>query len=247
MLKSKGIIHSFESFGCVDGPGVRFVVFLQGCNMRCKFCHNADTWTVKPVEGDMILTAEEVLERAERFKSYWGEDGGITVSGGEPLLQTEFVTMLFTLCRESGITTVLDTAGQPFSFEEPFFSSFKKLMDVTDLVILDLKHIDTEKHKNLTGFGNENILSMAKYLSDTGKKMWIRHVLVPGYTDDDESLHALASFIKELKGVERVEVLPYHTFGAYKWGALGYDYPLKGVEPPSKESTQNAKKILGAK
>lgn len=241
----KGIIHSFESFGCVDGPGVRFVVFLQGCNMRCKFCHNADTWSLDAGKENEIMTAEQVISKAENFESYWGEDGGITVSGGEPLVQIDFVLQLFTLCKQRGYSTVIDTAGQPFTTDEPFFTKFKELMKVTDLVMLDIKHIDSKRHKELTGRDNENILALARYLSESGKDMWIRHVLVPGYTDDDESLKRLCEFISSLKTVKKVEVLPYHTFGSYKWEKLGLAYPLKGVEPPTKQSVENAKRILG--
>ena len=170
-----GAIHSIETFGLVDGPGVRYVIFMQGCHMRCKFCHNADTWKTK--EPDQ--SAEVVLKKALRYRPYWKDNGGITVSGGEPLLQIDFLIELFRLAKKEGVNTVLDTCGQPFTFEEPFFSKFKQLMNVTDLVLLDIKHIDEMAHKDLTGHTNSNILELAQYLSDIQKPVWIRHVLVP--------------------------------------------------------------------
>lgn len=239
----KGRLHSTESFGSVDGPGVRFVAFLQGCGFRCQYCHNADTWDVSSGEE---VTAEELFARALRYRSYWGKSGGITVSGGEPLIQLDFVTELFRLAKAEGINTALDTAGGPFTRNEPFFGKFAGLMEVTDLVLLDIKHIDSEAHKRLTGRDNKNVLELARYLSDIGKPVWIRHVLVPGLTDDEESLTRLRAFLDTLKNLERVEVLPYHSLGAYKWKALGLDYPLEGVEPPSKEAVQRAREILGA-
>ena len=237
----KGRIHSLESFGAVDGPGIRYLIFLKGCNMRCKYCHNADTWNP---ESNDLQTADELLDKAERFRSYWKNGGGITVSGGEALLQMDFMLDLFKKAHERGIHTTLDTAGQPFTYEEPFFSKFEELMKYTDLVMLDIKHIDDEEHKKLTGHTNKNILECAKYLSDHGINMWIRHVLVPGITDNDEYLRQTRAFIDTLKTVSKVEVLPYHTLGEYKWGELGIPYPLKGVEPPEDDRVENAKKIL---
>lgn len=237
----KGAIHSMESFGSVDGPGVRFVVFLKGCKMRCRFCHNPDTWAMD--ESDM-QTPEEVLKKALRYQSYWGKEGGITVSGGEPLLQIEFLTELFRLAKEQGVHTTLDTSAQPFSREEPFFSKFQELMKYTDLILLDIKHIDPQEHKALTGWDNANILDCARYLSEIGKPVWIRHVLVPGISDQDSYLKGLRSFIDTLENVERVEVLPYHSLGAYKWKELGIPYTLEGVESPTKERVQNAEQIL---
>lgn len=182
--KIKGYVHSLESFGLVDGPGVRFVVFLQGCAMRCKFCHNPETWKAGGEEWE----ADKLWQRIQRYKRYWGKNGGLTVSGGEPLLQPDFVTELFTLAKKSGAHTALDTAGQPFSDNPEWMEKFKALMDVTDLVILDLKEMDEEGHKSLTGVKNSNILAMARWLSDNGKAMWIRHVLVPNLTDDEADL-----------------------------------------------------------
>ena len=210
MSEIKGRIHSVESFGSADGPGVRYIVFLKGCNMRCQYCHNPDTWA---------------------------KDGGELI---------DFVTELFRLAKEKGVNTCLDTSGNPFSLEEPFKSKFDELMKYTDLFMLDIKHMDDAAHRKLTGQTNQNILEMAAYLSDHGKAMWIRHVLVPGITTEEDELHRLRSFLDTLKTVERVEVLPYHTLGVFKWKELGIPYQLEGVDPPTKEQIDRAKEILGA-
>jgi pyruvate formate lyase activating enzyme len=189
-------------------------------------------------------TAEELINKALRYKSYWGKNGGITVSGGEPLMQTEFLTELFKLAKKNGIHTVIDTAGQPFTREEPYFSKFNELMKYTDMLLLDIKHIDNDEHIKITGMQNTNILDLARYLSDINKPVWIRHVLVEGYSDNDEYLHKLNDFIKSLNNVERVEVLPYHSLGEHKYEKLGIDYKLKGVEPPTEERIKNANIIL---
>lgn len=238
---TKGYIHSLESFGSVDGPGVRFVVFLSGCAMRCRFCHNPDTWKL---QSGTMYTADEVIEKSLRYRSYWGNKGGITVSGGEPLLQIDFLLELFQKAKENGIHTVLDTSGNPFTYEEPFWGKFQKLMEYTDLIMLDIKQIDEEEHKILTGCTNRNILEMAKYLSKIQKPVWIRHVLVPEYSDKDEYLMRLRAFIDTLDNVDRVEVLPYHTLGVFKWKELGLKYPLEGIDPPSKERIDRANQIL---
>lgn len=236
-----GYIHSTESFGSVDGPGVRFIIFLSGCGMRCNFCHNPDTWNIK---SGTEFTAEELIEKALRYKAYWGNDGGITVSGGEPLLQIDFLTELFKLAKQKGIHTVLDTAGQPFSTKEPFFGKFKQLMQYTDLILLDIKHINNDEHIKITTQPNTNILEMARYLSDIKKPVWIRHVLVPGYSDNNNYLHSLREFIDTLDNVERVEVLPYHRLGVTKYDKLGIEYKLTDVQPPTKERIENANRIL---
>lgn len=242
-LNRNGIIHSTESFGSVDGPGVRFIVFLQGCQMRCQFCHNPDTWSLSS-DSSYEASPEELLSLALRYKSYWKNGGGITVSGGEPLLQIDFLTEFFRLAKAQGIHTTLDTAGNPFTRKQPFFGKFEKLMDYTDLLLLDIKHIDADEHKKLTGQDNENILDLARYLSDINKPVWIRHVLVPGRNDTDEYLTRLNAFLKSLSNIERVEILPYHTFGAPKWEMLGISYPLADVNPPSKELVAHANELL---
>lgn len=240
----KGYIHSTESFGSVDGPGIRFLIFLQGCHMRCRYCHNPDTW--KAGTEAMQTEVGELLDRAERYRSYWGKEGGITVSGGEALLQMDFLTELFEEAHRRGIHTCLDTSAQPFTREGAFLGKFERLMRSTDLVLLDIKHIDDEGHRQLTGHGNKAILDCARYLSDLRKPVWIRHVLVPGITDDDLLLHRLRTFLDTLANVERVEVLPYHTLGIHKWEQLGIDYTLADTPPPTKERTENARRILRA-
>ncbi len=236
-----GRIHSFESFGTVDGPGIRFVVFLQGCPLRCQYCHNPDTWGA----GGKEYEVDEVVRQALRYKNYFGEKGGVTVTGGEPLLQIDFVIELFTALKERGVHTCVDTSG--FTFQEGNETSVekhKKLLEVTDLFLLDIKHIDDGKCKKLTGQSNCNTLAFAKFLSDNGKAAWIRQVLVPDLTDDEEDLKKTRAFIDGLKTVEKVEVLPYHTMGTVKYEKLGMEYPLTGVEAPSKERVANAKRIL---
>lgn len=235
-----GYIHSFETFGLVDGPGVRYVIFMQGCKMRCKFCHNPETWA----DGGIEYSPKDLLDKAYRYKSYWKDNGGITVSGGEPLLQIDFVKELFTLAKQKNIHTAIDTSGQPFSEDSEWIEKFRKLMDVTDLVILDLKEMDELKHKELCGFKNSNILKMATWLSDNNHPMWLRHVLVPGVTDDPNGLAEMKKFISTLKTVERVEILPYHTLGTFKWDKLGIEYPLKGVPTPNPEQIKSAEDIL---
>lgn len=239
-----GRIHSYESFGTVDGPGIRFVIFFQGCTMRCKYCHNPDTWEVK---AGRKVTAEEAVREALKYKSYFGQKGGVTATGGEPMLQLPFLTELFSLLKEKGIHTCLDTSAAPFPAEENADrSAFDALLNVTDLVLLDIKHIDEEAHKALTGRSGAHAKAFARYLSERGKPIWIRHVLVPGITDDDGALHRLKAFLDTLKTVEKVEVLPYHTLGIAKYRSLGIGYPLEGVQPPDKERIKNAREILCA-
>lgn len=236
-----GKIHSFETFGAVDGPGIRYVVFLKGCAMRCKYCHNPDTWSMA---GAQEMTAQELFDKAYRYKGYWGKDGGITVSGGEALLQMEFVTEFFKLAKANGVHTTLDTSGQPFKMDTEYLEKFDELMKVTDLFILDIKHSDDKAHQELTGHTNQNILELVRYLSNHNKDMWIRHVLVPGVTDSQDNLEAIRDFVKSLKTVKRFEVLPYHTFGVFKWEKLGMDYSLQDVNPPTKEEVDRANQIL---
>lgn len=210
--------------------------------MRCKYCHNPDTWNLS---GGEEKTADELIQSALKFKKYWGDKGGITISGGEPLLQIDFLIDLLKKAKEEGIHTTIDTAGNPFTREEPFFAKFEELMKYTDLLLLDLKEINPKRHKELTGFENSNILEMAKYLSEIGKPVWIRHVLVPENSDFDEDLTALGDFIGNLSNVEKVEVLPYHTLGKFKWDNLGIAYQLEGINSPEQERIKNAQQLLG--
>ena len=236
-----GHIHSFESFGTVDGPGIRFVVFLQGCPLRCQYCHNPDTWGV----GGQEYSVEEVVNRVLRYKNYFGDKGGVTVSGGEPLLQIDFVTELFTALKAKGVHTCIDTSGITFKADnEAVVEKHKKLLAVTDLILLDVKHIDNEACKKLTGQSNENTLAFARFVSENGTKLWIRQVLVPNITDGEEDLNKLRAFIDTLATVEKVEVLPYHTMGVVKYEKLGIEYPLKDVAAPAKERVLYAKSIL---
>ena len=236
-----GYVHSLESFGSVDGPGVRFVVFLQGCALRCKYCHNPETWA----DGGEAWTVDQLFQRVYRYRNYWGKKGGITVSGGEPLRQMEFLTAFFEKARSKGVHTALDTAGQPFRPDDPaYLADFDRLMASTSLVILDLKEIAPEKHRLLTGKDNANILAMARRISDLGVPLWIRHVLVPGLTDDEDGLRRTADFIRSLHTVQRVEVLPYHTLGLFKWQKLGIPYPLPDAVPPTAEQVQRAEELL---
>ncbi len=238
---TKGFVHSVESFGSVDGPGIRFLIFLQGCPMRCQFCHNPDSWKTGIGEE---RTADELLDQAERFRAYWGDNGGITVSGGEALLQIDFLLELFEKAKQRGIGTCLDTSAQLFTRKVLFFEKFERLMELTDTVLLDIKHIDDEEHRKLTRHSNANILDCARYLSEIDKPVWIRHVLIPGITDKDEYLVRLRDFLSTLHNIERIEVLPYHTLGVYKYEKLGIDYPLKDVQPPAAERVANANDIL---
>lgn len=235
-----GAVHSIETFGSADGPGIRFLIFLQGCRMRCQYCHNADTWKIKTGDTD----ADTLLKKALRYRSYWKNKGGITVSGGEPLLQIDFVTDLFEKAKKKDVNTALDTSGQPFSRDPEFLERFDRLMNATDLVLLDIKHIDPVRHQEITGWSNENILDLAGYLNSINKPVWIRHVLVDGLTSNEKDLRDLRSFLDGLENIQKVEVLPYHSLGAYKWKELGLAYPLEKVSPPSDEDIQRAKKIL---
>lgn len=235
----KGYIHSFESFGTVDGPGIRFVVFMQGCPMRCLYCHNPDTWQFS---AGKRFSPNEVFENVLKYKSYISDGGGVTVSGGEPLMQTEFVTELFSLLKKRGIHTALDTSG--ITFDKNNTAEIDGLLKYTDLVLLDIKHIDEQEHIKLTGHSNKNVLDFARYLSATGKPVWIRHVLAAGITDDNKYLKRLKEFTDRLKNVEKTEILPYHSMGEIKYEKQGIPYPLKGALPPTEERIRNAKLIL---
>ena len=230
-------VHSIESFGTVDGPGIRFVLFLQGCHLQCKYCHNRDTWDIN---GGEYKSVDEIVEKINRYKNYIiPSGGGITVTGGEPLIQASFVLELFKKLKENGIHTCVDTSGM-FALTD----GIKEVLKYTDLVLLDIKHIDDEKCKELVGVSNKKELEFARYLSDNNIKMWIRQVLVPGYTDDGQDLLKLKNFLSTLKTVEKIQILPYHNLGKYKWEKLGLEYPLEGVREANQEDIDIAKKIL---
>lgn len=241
-MKLKTHIHSVESCGTLDGPGLRYVIFTQGCLLRCQYCHNPDTWKIG--EGKEMSVAELMADIKDYIPFLKASGGGVTVSGGEPLLHIPFLIELFTECKKLGIHTTIDSSGGCFSRKPKFIEALDELMPLVDLVLLDLKHIDEEKHRALTKVSNKHILDFAHYLEEKEKPVWVRHVLVPGVTDKDEDLQRLGEFIRSLKNVKKVEVLPYHTLGVYKWEALGLDYELKGIEPPSEEAVNHAEKLL---
>ena len=232
-----GNIHSIETCGTVDGPGVRFVVFLQGCPMRCKYCHNPDTWSVGV---NKKLSVSDILKKYDSVKEFC--KGGITVTGGEPLVQIDFVIELFKTAKENNIHTALDTSGVLFTPDNT--EKFDELIKYTDLVLLDIKHIDNDEHKKLTGHSNENILAFAEYLSKNKIPVWIRHVVVPGITYDEKYLSLLGQFLKTLNNVQALDVLPYHNMARGKYKELGLDYPLDGVEPLTKEQAIKARDII---
>ena len=236
----KGYIHSEESFGTVDGPGLRYVVFTQGCPMRCLFCHNPDTWKMN--SGNQV-EASEILARYNKNRSFY-KNGGITVTGGEPLVQLEFLTELFTLAKQEGIHTCVDTSGITYQDTDSYREKLDLLLNVTDLVMLDIKHIHPDKHLHLTKQKNENILKFAKYLDKKQIPLWIRHVVVPNLTDDPNDLHELGRFIGTLSNLKALDVLPYHTMGVNKYQQLGIEYPLEGVEALPKEKAMEARKMI---
>ena len=233
-----GKIHSIETFGTVDGPGIRYVIFLQGCHLRCKYCHNRDTWDTTVVTPKKV---SELVQDIQKYSDYIKfSKGGVTVTGGEPLLQPKFLIALFTELKKLGYHTALDTSGM-----FPLTPEVKQVLSLTDLVLLDIKHIDDEKCKDLVGFSNKLELEFANYLSENGIKMWIRQVIIPGITDDENDLIRLKKFLQTLKTVEKIELNPYHTLGVYKWEDLGLEYPLKGVRQANTEDIERAKRILG--
>jgi len=236
-----GYIHSTESFGTVDGPGVRFVIFMQGCPMRCKYCHNPDTWEVN--KGHKI-SAPELIESFMKNSAFY-ENGGITVTGGEPLLQIDFLIELFKLAKAKDIHTCIDTSGVTYGNSGAMYNEkLDELMRYTDLVMLDIKHIDNQKHLWLTGFENKGILLFAKYLEEKQIPIWIRHVLVPTITDDTHSLEKLGAFIGRLKNLKALDILPYHTLGKGKYKELGMNYPLEGIPQAEKEDVYRAREIV---
>lgn len=236
----EGHIHSTESFGTVDGPGIRFVVFFQGCPMRCLYCHNPDTWTVGG--GDQNLrSVESLLKEYDGIKEFL-HDGGITATGGEPLLQMPFLTELFEAAKKKGIHTCLDSCG--ITFRQERRAEFDRLMAATDLVMLDIKHIDDAEHQKLTGQSNKHILEFAEFLKEKNVPVWIRHVVVPTITLNDEYLYRLGYFIGGLDNLKALDVLPYHTMGEVKYQNLGIDYPLKGIPAATKEEAEHAKEVI---
>ena len=237
----QGYIHQLESFGSVDGPGVRFIIFFSGCPYRCLYCHNPDTWNMT---SGKLYTADQLIEEAESCRDFWGPKGGITVSGGEPLAQIDFLIELFTKAKQRGINTCIDTAGGPYTEEGEWFAKFQKLMEVTDILLVDIKHINEEEHIKLVGRTGKNVRQMFKYLDSIKKPIWIRHVLVPGITDNDEYLIQTRDFIRTLSNVERVEILPYHGLAITKYKDLGIPYPLEKTDSPTEERVKNARQIL---
>ncbi|MEI8067338.1 MAG: pyruvate formate-lyase-activating protein [Candidatus Shapirobacteria bacterium] len=228
-------IHSIETFGTGEGPGIRLLVFTQGCNFRCSYCHNPDTFEIN---GGKEMSVDEIIKTALNQKEYFGEKGGITVSGGEPTLQVEEMIKLFSRAKKNNINTALDTNGSIIS------DQVKELYELTDLLILDVKHIDDDQHIKLTGCSNKNTLEMAEYREKSGKKMWLRYVLVPGINDQKETLIKFGEYFKNYKNIEKVEILPYHTLGVYKYKELGIKYKLEGVLPPTKNSILEAENIF---
>lgn len=237
----QGRIHSLESFGTVDGPGVRFVVFVQGCPMRCAYCHNPDTWEMN---GGTLMEPSEIIEQYERNISFYN-DGGITVTGGEPLMQIDFLTELFTLAKAKNIHTCIDTSGIAYNPDNaPYIEKLNHLMTLTDLVMLDIKHINPDKHKELTAQPNTHILEFAAYLDSRNVDMWIRHVVVPGITDDEQYLEELGYFIGQFHNLKALDVLPYHTMGESKYEKLGIPYKLKGIPAMDKTKLLDKKQAI---
>ncbi len=238
----QGRIHSLESFGTVDGPGTRFVVFVQGCPMRCAYCHNPDTWDFN---GGTLMEPSYIIQQYEKNMAFYANGGGLTVTGGEPLMQPDFVIELFTLAKEKNIHTCIDSSGISFRPDNAvLMEKLDRLMALTDLVMLDIKHIDPEKHKDLTLQPNENILKFASYLNEKHVDMWIRHVVVPGITDDEKYLFQLGYFIGQFSNLKALDVLPYHTMGEKKYESLGMEYRLKGVPAMDKDKLLDKKKAI---
>lgn len=234
----KGNIHSIETCGTVDGPGIRFVIFMQGCPLRCQYCHNPDTWQT---DTNKLITVDEIMQKYDGVKEFV-QSGGITVTGGEPLLQIDFVTELFKVAKAHGIHTALDTSGITFNQENT--ENINNLLKYTDLVLLDIKHIDDEEHKKLTGASNKNILAFAQYLSEKQIPVWIRHVVVKDITLNEKYLKKLGKFLATLNNIKALDILPYHNMAIPKYESLGINYPLKNTPPTSKEEAINARNII---
>ncbi len=240
-MSARGFIHSTESFGTVDGPGIRYVVFMQGCPLRCAYCHNPDTWEIGTGRE---TTPDEILRDYKKNEAFYLR-GGLTITGGEPLLQLDFIIDLFKKAKKSGIHTCIDTSGITYNEKsEEQLRKLDELMEYCDLVMLDIKHIDTNKHKALTGMGNENILLFAKYLERKNIPVWIRHIVIEGITDDEADLRALGKFIGGLKNLKALDVLPYHTLGVSKYAEMGILYPLEGLSALSMDDAIKAKKYI---
>jgi len=241
-------VHSVESFGNVDGPGIRYVVFFQGCMLRCKYCHNPDTWKMHNPDAK-VMTVDQLTKEIVKYREFFeaSDGGGVTVSGGESLLQIDFILELFRKLKELGINTCVDTCGGFYVNAPSMNKKVLELISLTDLFLVDIKHIDDEQHLRLTKRTNKNIIQFTNFLSDNGAKMWIRHVLVPKWTDDDYYLQKLREYIDTLNGVERVEVLPYHDMAKFKYKELGIEYELNDINPPTKDRIKNAIEILGAR
>ncbi len=228
-------VHSIETFGTHEGPGIRLVIFTQGCHFRCLYCHNPDT---QALSGGTAMRIEDIVKLAEKQKAYFGEEGGVTISGGEPTIHAHALTRLFKALHMKGVRTALDTNGALLNEDT------KKLYTETDLILLDTKHIDEDKHRLLTGMSNHNTLALAQYRESTGKPMWLRYVLVPGYSDDEVDILRLGEHFKKYQHIERMEILPYHTLGAYKYEKLGRKNPLEETGMPNKEVIERTKAIL---
>ncbi|MBU1151817.1 pyruvate formate lyase-activating protein [Patescibacteria group bacterium] len=232
--KVRGMIHSFETFGALDGPGLRFVVFFEGCPLRCAYCHNRDMLDLKDY---MEMSAKELYEKVKDYKEYFGKQGGVTISGGDPVFQPKFLLEFLKLCKKGGIHTTLDTS---LMTSRAVLDSVRKYVDV---FMISLKHFDDDIHKSLTGVSNKPILENIRYLSDKGAKIWFRYVVLPGYTDTRANLKALREFLKEVK-FELIDLLPYHTYGVYKWKKLGLKYGLDKIKPPTMRKVLKIKKML---
>ena len=235
-MELTGKLHSFESCGTVDGPGIRFIVFTQGCPLRCKYCHNPDTWDIKDAkyERDIEFTINEI----KKYKPFFRNGGGLTITGGEPFVQLNYIEALFKRSKEEGIHTAVDTSGYIFN------DRVKEVLEYVDLVLLDIKSIDPHTYKELTGVELENTLKFAKYLDSIGKPTWIRHVVVPGITDKKENLEKLADYVSKLKNVEKIELLPFHQLGTHKWEEMNLEYPLKDIKEPTAEEMKDARQIF---
>ncbi len=231
----QGNVHSIQTFATADGPGSRFVVFMQGCGFRCVYCHNPDTWRL---DAGTKFTAEQIVKKMLRYKPYYGDKGGITLSGGEPLLQAEFTAEVFCLCRQNSVHTALDTAGSRLD------ALVKKVLKYTDLVILDIKHCEKQKFRQITGCKLNTTLDFLEYLTETNKKFWVRQVVAVGINDTEAEIEHLANLLQGRKSLERVELLPYHTLGVEKWQSLGIDYPLKSSMPISRQRIAELVNIL---